>query len=98
MAIPLIPFAAGAFLGSAATYLYKDDRLRKVVGEGAELAVAYTREAASYVGTLLQGLWGKASEKVGAEPETAMKEESAPPLEQATPVEKSEGEVTSQAH
>lgn len=66
MAFPLIPFVAGAAVGSLVTYVYKDEPALKAVKDAAEKAYASIGSGAAYLWSLLSGGAATTSEQAAA--------------------------------
>lgn len=79
MAIPLIPFVAGAVIGGLAAYLYRDDRLRRRVRTAAGDLSDKARDTADSIGDTLSGVYGDLRDKV-------MKKDAVEPGTDAEPV------------
>jgi hypothetical protein len=86
MAIPLIPFVAGAVIGGLAAYLYRDDRLRRRMRHAAGDVTDKARDTAEIIGDTLSDAYDGLRDKVtkkGAAAEPAAVEE--PVAETAAP-------------
>lgn len=64
MALPLIPFVAGAVVGGLAAYLYRDERLRKRVRHTASDVGYRLKDTAETVGDKLSGVYDDIRDRV----------------------------------
>lgn len=55
MALPLVPFIAGALVGGVSTYLYRDKKTRKKIGKQVRSATDKVTESVSSVRGKLTG-------------------------------------------
>lgn len=79
MPFPLIPFVAGAALGSLATYFFQDDDVRRGVKNTAEDVTDKVKDAAEVVSDKLKDTASSVSHKVSSGLDSLQKNSSANP-------------------
>ena len=71
MAIPLIPFVAGAVIGGLATYLYRDEKLRNDMKRTADTLSDKVKDAAGEVSDKMSEGYDELRQKFTGKPDAA---------------------------